>query len=1198
LTPYAEEDAPFFFGREVWSEILSDNLKAHRLTLLYGESGVGKSSVLRAGVAHRLREQGRRASAADGAPGLGVVVFGAWRRDPEAGLVRALDGVMANGGPRGGSLEDALDRCAGRVDGRVLLILDQFEEYFLYHPSGAPDGFGEALPAALERDDLRLSVLIGIREDALARLDRFQDSIPGLFDNYLRIEHLDRAAARRAIEGPLRRFNAARPGEPDVAIEPELIGAVLNEVEAGKVEVGEAGGGRVGGSGDQVETPYLQLVLTRLWEEELRAGSTVLRAATLERLGGAQGIVETHLDEAMKALPPADRDIAAAAFRYLVTPARTKVAQPVANLADWTDTSEEELLPVLERLSDSDTRILRPVAEGGYEIRHDVLADAVLEWRSRHDAERRVAAQRAAHRHRLMLIGRRITAVAFVAVVGLLVFALLQASSARKASRDAKHASARADGERLIAESRALASGAVSAAHTDSDLGLMLGLEALERAPTKQAVAALRTGLGQRDTPLTLGRMNEEIHQATYNRDGTRILTLGRDGVRLWDAARRTLVAPLSRRDADAQFSPDGSRVVRAHGGSLAVWDARTGVRIPTARGLASRASVSPDGRLVAVVRHSRPVVRSAASGRIVRVLPGSPGVTRVEFSTDGRRLSGWGRSGVTVWNLATRRMRTLAASDMDANISPDARRAVVLGRRPLLIDIAGGRSLSLPGARGEVRFSPDGRRFVTFSGGEVSLWSARTGARLALTRTRRDWISDVTVDPQGHRMALLYYDNSVRIWEPATHALWRLAIPSRDPSAWVAGASFGHDGRSVLLSGEQLVPTILDLSRVAGPVLPASPVRVPSASFGSGGRMLALAGRAGAVTLVEPSSGRRLGTLRDGRSTVSVTAFDRGGSRLLTMAGDGVARLWDPAARRVIVRMQAGRGKQPAGAFSPDGRLVVTATRAGGVRLWRTGERSPLRTLAIGHAVPRSVAFSRDGTRLIVGNDDSSATIWNVATGRRLAERRPTRSFRLDRDLYFVPHPGAQLSPDGTRLLMLGPDGALRVWNQRGRLLAEHRAPEGDLINGAEFSPDGRLIAAASDDSRVHLYDARTLKERFVLRGAGQLGQVAFSPDGAEIATAGSDDLLRVWELGSRWQILSARLGGRSRSAGFSDATPQSVRFSPDGRHLVMLGTYGPARVFRCDGCAGRRDLARLAHARIRRELTATERRDNLDFR
>jgi hypothetical protein len=59
----------------------------------------------------------------------------------------------------------------------------------------------------VNRPDLRVSFLISLREDALAKLDRFKGRIPSLFDNYLRLDHLDRAAARSAIEKPLMEYN-------------------------------------------------------------------------------------------------------------------------------------------------------------------------------------------------------------------------------------------------------------------------------------------------------------------------------------------------------------------------------------------------------------------------------------------------------------------------------------------------------------------------------------------------------------------------------------------------------------------------------------------------------------------------------------------------------------------------------------------------------------------------------------------------------------------------------------------------------------------------------------------------------------------------------------------------------------------------------------------------------------------------------
>ena len=64
LVPYTEADAAFFFGREAEKRIITANLRAARLTLVYGASGVGKTSLLLAGVVHDLREQLARNSRA------------------------------------------------------------------------------------------------------------------------------------------------------------------------------------------------------------------------------------------------------------------------------------------------------------------------------------------------------------------------------------------------------------------------------------------------------------------------------------------------------------------------------------------------------------------------------------------------------------------------------------------------------------------------------------------------------------------------------------------------------------------------------------------------------------------------------------------------------------------------------------------------------------------------------------------------------------------------------------------------------------------------------------------------------------------------------------------------------------------------------------------------------------------------------
>jgi len=201
LRPFAEHDAAYFFGRETERKILVANLMAARLTLVYGESGVGKSSILRAGVVHHLREHEPDAGLAGESPRLLVVYVKRWAGDPVARLLarigdeiaRALGVSPAEIGTPSSGLAEAIAEWSARWNLGLLIILDQFEEYFLYHADedeDHPEPFATEFTRAVNRADLPVSFLVAIREDALAKLDRFKGRIPKLFENYVRIRHL------------------------------------------------------------------------------------------------------------------------------------------------------------------------------------------------------------------------------------------------------------------------------------------------------------------------------------------------------------------------------------------------------------------------------------------------------------------------------------------------------------------------------------------------------------------------------------------------------------------------------------------------------------------------------------------------------------------------------------------------------------------------------------------------------------------------------------------------------------------------------------------------------------------------------------------------------------------------------------------------------------------------------------------------
>ena len=178
----------------------------------------------------------------------------------------------------------------------------------------------------------------------------FKGRIPNVLGNYLRLEHLEPRAARAAIVEPIRAYNELVEADESVEIEPDLVDAVLEQVVAGKVEVGQSGRGVVAGgdgrsSGSRRRTCSSSCIGSGT--RSASAGSRVLRRETLRRLGGAEQIVRDHVDEALTGLTAEEKDLAARMFDHLVTPSGTKIAHEVGDLAEYAGATEGDLLPVL-----------------------------------------------------------------------------------------------------------------------------------------------------------------------------------------------------------------------------------------------------------------------------------------------------------------------------------------------------------------------------------------------------------------------------------------------------------------------------------------------------------------------------------------------------------------------------------------------------------------------------------------------------------------------------------------------------------------------------------------------------------------------------------------------------------------------------------------------------------------------------------
>jgi WD40 repeat protein len=1101
----SELDALLFFGRKRDTEVIAANLVASRLTVLYGPSGVGKSSVLRAGVARRLRSL---------VPEARVVVHDAWAGHGGRELLRTLDDAHG-----------------------VYLLLDQFEEVFAYPGAAA---LASEVAEAVSTPERRVNVLLALRDDALSQLDVFTGRLQNVFGNYLALERLDRASAREAVTGPLQRYNELVPEQP-VTVEDELVEAILDQVEVGRVDLGGPARIPADGSGaGGIEAPYLQLVLDRLWEAERERGSQVLRRKTLDELGGAQAIVRAHLDQALAELSADQKDMAADVFNHLVTPSGTKVAHGVGDLAEYAGAPEEELEPVLDSLSRH--RILRP-ADGRFEIFHDVLAEAVSAWRTRHERERALLLQRAEseRRHRRLLALLASTLVVLAVMAAVTIYALTQRSEAREQADVARTEELSATANRLAAEAATLIPPAQ--AELDPELALLLAAEAAELDATPRAVNILRRALLVSHLRAVLPE--DGVTSATFSPDGAQVLVGTEDGTTaVYSADGRTKQATLEVGDhvTGAVFAPDGRHVLTTErAGPAKLWDVAEGTVERSFGRAPISASLSPDGSLA--------LTAEAQAVRVWRVSDGSV-VSTIELPADVQQ----------------------------ASFSPDGALVTTVGQGPeaQVFDAASGRMVAAVDHGSEVTsaaIAPGGRLLVTTGTDSLArLWAMTGGGKLLqVLEGHRGHITSGVVSPDGTLLVTTSTDGTARVWElPSGQFVSELGHPNR-----VSGAAFSGDSRSVVtwdVGGQARVGS--PRTGVTSALLAGHRDAVTSATFDASGETVLTASADGRARIW------RSGIIADLRPVaalsppVSAAAFGVNGDYVAVSAGDGLEVLSTSDGDHVA-RMPSAPAV--AVALSRDGSSLAAALDDR-VSIWAVGEDGPRQTL---DEAATALAFSPDGSLLAVGTESGSIGIW-ARDGRRVSVL--TGSSATVTSIAF--------DLAGERLAAGFGDGTLAVWRVNGadRLYARTANRQAVPVTSVAFSPDGDRLATAGELT-ARVWNAATGRMSYALRAhSNTVRSALFSPRGEWLLTTASG-AAGIWDGATRQRLLLLQAEGSLLSGSFDSTGLTVATIGLDGR----LGSYT------CEVCVGVDELLGLARSRLAetgRELTAEERQHYLGGR
>jgi len=1152
-------DAEYFFGRERLVTELVARLAESTLAGVLGPSGIGKSSLLRAGVLPAL--------SAGALPGSAQ-----WRQvlirpgeHPSRAVDRALFGCR---------LIDALEQVP--PGGRIVVAVDQFEELFtLCQDEKEREAFLDELVAAAGDPERRAIVLVSLRADFYGRLASYPSFGERLTGCHVLVGPMDRDELTRAVEQP-----AARAG---LQLERGLADGLVSDV------LGEAGG-----------LPLLSTTLLELWRA--REGPA-LRYDSYRRSGGVRGAVARLAEDAYTRLGESERRTARRVMLRLAAgdgAALVGRRVPLDELEGLTGAR-----PVIAALTSA--RLLT-VSDGEVELSHEALLrewprykawleedqvgrhlhvhlmnsareweatgrdpgdlyrgarlTGALEWAAQHgdelsqaegrflDASRRHA-ERSARRLRSVLAG----------VASLLLVALAAAAIAmvekQRATTEARVAFARQLGAQAVTEPRL-------------DVAMLLAREAVRLDRSPQTEGSLLATLQR--SPMVIGTFALPSDDLTpplaVSPDGRTLAASDALGLRFYDTRKHRVEEPPM-----TDFAGVGAPVYSSDGSLLAYPSLLTGaagasIVVRAAHTLRLLRNLTLDPRQLA---GSWPDI---ADGHIM-IAPDARMVYGAyqEFSLGNGSFLGNGHPESTYiarWLLPSGRLLSPAPIDRAAVLAVgltnagtrivvvDAQTVRILDAHSLrrLNSAAFPSALTAPAA---AAISPDGSTIaLTSATGRLSLIDTATGEPLTRIGPNADPVSTLAYSPDGRALAIAAANGTLTIWNP------RSATPAAGlavPGGQVQAIAFSHDARVLYtalvgglvlewdLTGQTGFGRQSGLSAPSSCCDPVAPLAPPLALSPDG---TTFAVRLGASTVGLFSAltlqRQRSFTVTPGVGAITALAWSPTGPVLVVGGHSGLVQVWRVNGTPRLARSLSGLQTAPephatqAVAFSPDGRLIAATEASGSLEtptpflgnlrdaslaIWHTGSGKLIASpqeLGQGTDPFDPLAFSPRRPLLAVTTPGGGDLIINTGTGQTLRTLNPTGGQNAG-SLAF--------SPDGT--LATGTvTGIVRLWNPSsgapvGRPLPVTVGPVSSIV----FDPTGQRFAiTASQDGTVKLFATPTLEQEgsTLNTDQGAASTATFAADGDTLIVVSNQGNAYTWPVSlTAWEQRACAVAGRN---------------------------------------------------------------------
>ena len=1089
LSYYETTDTDIFFGRTAISEHLVAQIVSHKLVLINGKSGSGKTSIINAGIIPRLIERGYF-----------ILVFREYDRYPTEDIKKSLAELNINL-VNSNTLLQCIRSTIKRTRKPVAIFFDQFERFFLKISHENRKEFVGELKECLESvctipvvkqngisqerkdnwDKINIqdiNLVISLREDFFGRLGEFWKDIPDFntesYSEYL--EPLNEIEAREAIAKPLGQM------EWKVGYEPEFLTHCL---------VPNLLQGSEGESNKQIEPVHLQIVCNRLFKEvrkcyieQLEAGEIVMIKQKLyEDLGGVEGILQGYLQEILneKFSVRQQQDEVKTILKQMVTSQGTREFRMVIEIAENLSIKKEKVEEIIQQLDRS--RLIETISgedssQKKYSITHEFLAKQINQWYTLKELELKRATEiyerclenwndpknrsciprnqflflqkyktallkwkpegkQLFHRSKLLYYGRDIligsVSVILVGVTGLALIGqrnaiINQIEISRQASEIA--ISSNEDLEALIT--------ALRAAKALNHLILKI-LPPKFQQKNKVRGVLHQVVYGIKENNRFKGHQGE-IQSVNFNSDGTRLVTVGKDGfVILWNLKGEQLAKfqahSSSMSKYSVSFSPNNQYIVTEVSTGVSnlirLWDLEGNqlgeefaIKLinPFYYGSSSVSFNSNGEKIVVLGTDGTAHLRNSRGELLKKLKVQNNDIINVTFSPDGSKIA------------------TVAATVGDT---------VAISYTVQLWDNQGNFIDQFQAPRDNyisaIAFSPNSQRIATGGNFTTHLWDLQGNE---LNKLKNDTfrpnassggVSKIIFSPNGQKLATL----EVRGRAYTGFIVWDLEYDHNYGRQFFEGSKliFHPDGEQFLIDGRLLSPYSEPENRFI-----SSQNQVKDFAFSPNGKLLVTT-EFDNVRLWNFSNRVIAQKLAVDENEQIIVSPD---SNLWAKRQEGKIFLSNRSGKHIAELIGDIPGENEENLFSPNGDIIATQHERK-IMFWDV-KGNQLGEIQVGEVSRFQFSLTLSPNNELVATEkdsDSHVIVWDIA-GNQLGTL-PARSKR-DTKVMF--------SRNGEWIVTDSDDGIVKLWDRKGNFVAKLE----ENCRWCSFfeSPDSKILAVA----------------------------------------------------------------------------------------------------------------------------------------